>query len=66
VSPTENRDTILILFETRLVGFNSRYFTLHELLKNTDIYSIGNNTKKRQIYFFGKVANITGIFEMKY
>lgn len=66
ISPTASDDTILVLFETRLVGFNSRYFTIHELLKNTDIYNIGNNIKKRQIYFFGKVANITGIYQMDY
>lgn len=63
---TENNDTTLILYNNRLVGFNSRYFTNHELLKNIEIYDIGNNTKNRKIYFFGKIANILGIFEMEY
>lgn len=63
---TENNDTTLILYNNRLVGFNSRYFTNHELLKNIEIYSIGNNIKNRKIYFFGKIANILGIFEMEY
>ena len=45
---TENNDTTLILYNNRLVGFNSRYFTNHELLKNIEIYSIGNNIKNRK------------------
>lgn len=66
ILPTANNDTILVLYENRLVGFNSHYFTNHELLKNMEIYNIGNNIKNRKIYFFGKFANTTGIFEMEY
>jgi hypothetical protein len=66
VNPLDQHGVLLLSNESKITGLNPSYYISHELFSNGKIKKIFTNVAEREIYFWGTVANQTGIFELEY
>lgn len=66
VVPMDNYGMLLLATDNKLIAFNPGYYISHKLLVNAEIKNIGVDIKHRKIYFYGKVGQSSGIWELEY
>jgi len=62
----DDEGNFLIKTTDKLLVFNPGYFITTEMLNNSEIKNIITQTKKRTLFFFAKIGNQTGIFQLNY
>jgi len=66
INPLDQYGLLLIANENKITGFNPGYYLSHELFNNGQILKTAVDINTRKIYFWGKVADKTGVFELEY
>lgn len=66
VTPLDQYGVLLVRSENNLRAFNPGYYINHNLLTSAEIKKVTVNPNLRKIYFWGKVGQLQGIFELNY
>ncbi|MFZ2189912.1 MAG: PEGA domain-containing protein [Candidatus Magasanikiibacteriota bacterium] len=66
INPLDQYGLLLIANENKMIGFNPGYYLSHELFSNAQIFKTAVDINVRKIFFWGKVTDKTGVFELPY
>lgn len=66
ILPMDEYGVLLLTTKNKLSSFNPGYYTSSELLNNVEIYKTSISVKSKKIFFWGKVAETLGIWQIEY